>query len=61
MTRSSLESFSSLWRAYGGRLDESLDLVDPDCQVTLLDGAARLRGHARVRDALAAAPPPGRG
>ena len=56
MARSSLESFSSLWRAYGeGRLDESLDLVDPECEITLLAGGATLRGHEGVRDALAAA------
>ena len=56
MARSSLESFSSLWRAYGeGRLDESLDLVDPDCEIALLDGERAVRGHDGVRHALAAA------
>jgi ketosteroid isomerase-like protein len=55
MARSSLEAFSTLWRAYGeGRLDESLDLVDPDCEITL-DGASAVRGHDGVRESLAAA------
>ena len=56
MPRSSLEAFSALWRAYGeGRLGESLDLVDPDCEVTFADGSQTLRGHDGVRDRLAAA------
>jgi len=55
MARSSLEAFSTLWRAYGeGRLDESLDLVDPDCEITF-DGASAVRGHDGVRESLAAA------
>jgi len=56
MARSSLEAFQHLWRAYGeGRLDESLDLVDADCEVSLLDHAAPLHGRDGVRSALAAA------
>jgi ketosteroid isomerase-like protein len=55
MARSSLEEFQTLWHAYGeGRLDESLDLVDPDCEITLLDGAGPLRGRDGVRACLAA-------
>jgi ketosteroid isomerase-like protein len=55
MAGSSLEAFSTLWRAYGeGRLDESLDLVDPDCEISLVDGSP-LRGHDGVRSSLAAA------
>ena len=55
MDRSSLEAFETLWHAYGeGRLDESLELVDPDCEVSLLDGAGPLRGHDGVRGWLAA-------
>src|SRR3954470_4307996 len=56
MARSSLEAFSALWRAYGeGRLSDSLDLVDPECELTLLDGVGPVRGHDGVRDCLAAA------
>src|SRR3954469_21585660 len=56
MARSSLEAFSVLWRAYGeGRLSDSLDLVDPECELTLLDGVGPVRGHDGVRDCLAAA------
>src|SRR3954468_24375648 len=55
MPRSSLEAFSTLWRAYGeGRLDRSLDLVAEDCEVTLADGTTALQGHDGVRDWLAA-------
>jgi ketosteroid isomerase-like protein len=55
MARSSLEAFQTLWQAYGeGRLDESLDLVDPDCEITLLDEAGSLRGRDGVRAGLAA-------
>jgi ketosteroid isomerase-like protein len=56
MARSSLEAFSALWLAYGeGRLGRSLDLVDADCELILLDGAGPVRGHDGVRDCLAAA------
>jgi ketosteroid isomerase-like protein len=56
MARSSLEAFSALWRAYGeGRLDQSLDLVDPECEVTFADGSEPVRGHEGVRDRLTAA------
>jgi ketosteroid isomerase-like protein len=56
MGRSSLEAFSALWRAYGeGRLERSLDLVDPDCEITLVDGTGTVRGHEGVRACLAAA------
>jgi ketosteroid isomerase-like protein len=56
MARSSLEAFSALWRAYGeGRLGDSLDLVDPECELTLLDAVCPVRGHDAVRDRLAAA------
>src|SRR4051795_5239060 len=56
MARSSLEAFSALWRAYGeGRLGDSLHLVDPECELSLLDGVGPVRGHDGVRDCLAAA------
>jgi ketosteroid isomerase-like protein len=56
MARSSLEAFSALWRAYGeGRLGESLHLVHPECELSLLDGVGPVRGHDGVRDCLAAA------
>src|SRR3954453_17154445 len=61
MARSSLEAFSALWRAYGeGRLGESLHLVDPECELTLLDGVGPVRGHDGVRDCLAAGSARGR-
>jgi ketosteroid isomerase-like protein len=53
MARSSMATFSALWRAYGeGRLDRALHLVDPDCEFTLLDGAT-FHGHDGVREYLA--------
>jgi ketosteroid isomerase-like protein len=56
MARSSMAVFSALWRAYGeGRLDRSLHLVDPACEVTLPDGHATFRGHDGVRECLDAA------
>jgi ketosteroid isomerase-like protein len=56
MPGSSLEAFHRLWRAYGeGRLDRSLDLIDPDCELTLPDGRSAFRGHDGVREWLAAA------
>ena len=55
MSRSGLEAFSALWRAYGeGRLDRSLDLVAETCEVTCLDGTTALRGHDGVREWLTA-------
>jgi ketosteroid isomerase-like protein len=55
VSRSSLEAFSALWRAYGeGRLERSLDLVADDCVVTFLDGTTTLRGLDDVRSWLAA-------
>jgi ketosteroid isomerase-like protein len=55
MSRSSLEAFSALWRAYGeGRLDRSLDLVHPECVVLLLDRDRALHGHEGIRACLAA-------
>ena len=56
MPRSSLEAFSALWRAYGeGRLDRSMDLIDPDCEITFANAAPPLRGHDGVREWLATA------
>jgi ketosteroid isomerase-like protein len=53
MPRSSLAAFTTIWRAYGeGRLERSLDLLDPDCELVLLDGSTR-HGHDGVRDWLA--------
>jgi ketosteroid isomerase-like protein len=55
MDRSSLSAFSDLWRAYGeGRLERSLDLVDPECELPLPDGRRAFRGHEGVREWLAA-------
>jgi ketosteroid isomerase-like protein len=52
MPRSSMATFSALWRAYGeGRLDRSFHLVDPDCEITLADGRT-FRGHDGVRECL---------
>jgi ketosteroid isomerase-like protein len=56
MSRSSLAAFSDLWRAYGeGRLERSLDLIDPECELTLPDGRSTFRGHDGVREWLAVA------
>jgi len=56
VSRSSLAAFSALWRAYGeGRLERSLDLVDPECELTLPDGRSTFRGHDGVRTWLEAA------
>jgi ketosteroid isomerase-like protein len=56
MPRSSMATFSALWRAYGeGRLDRALHLVDPDCEFTLPDGRTTFRGHDGVRACLEAA------
>jgi ketosteroid isomerase-like protein len=56
MARSSIEAFSALWRAYGeGRLGESLDLIDAECELVLLDATRPVRGHDGLRAALAAA------
>jgi ketosteroid isomerase-like protein len=50
MPRSSLAAFTALWRAYGeGRLERSLDLVDGECELVLLDGESTVRGHDGVR------------
>ena len=50
MPQSSLEVFTELWRAYGeGRLERSLDLLDPECELVLLDGATTFRGHDGIR------------
>jgi hypothetical protein len=49
MSRSSLAAFSELWRAYGeGRLERSLDLVDPGCELTMVDGDRTYTGHDGV-------------
>jgi ketosteroid isomerase-like protein len=54
MARSSLETFSALWRAYGeGRLDRALDLLAADCEVTFIDGTTAVRGRDGVRQWLA--------
>ena len=51
MPRSSLAVFTALWRAYGeGRLERSLDLVDADCELVLLDAERTFRGHDGVRE-----------
>jgi ketosteroid isomerase-like protein len=55
MPRSSLAAFTAIWRAYGeGRLERSLDLVDAECELVLLDGHTTFHGQDGVRDWLAA-------
>ncbi|HEX2103326.1 MAG TPA: nuclear transport factor 2 family protein [Solirubrobacteraceae bacterium] len=50
MPRSSLAAFTELWRAYGeGRLERSLDLLDAECELVLLDGESTFRGHDGIR------------
>jgi ketosteroid isomerase-like protein len=52
--RSSLATFTALWRAYGeGRLERSLHLVDAQCEIVLLDGRTTYHGHDGVRRWLA--------
>ena len=42
--------FSRLWEAYGeGRLDEALDLIDPDCELRVSVTDHVYRGHDGVR------------
>ncbi|MEY2535839.1 MAG: hypothetical protein QOF29_3749 [bacterium] len=49
MSRSS-SSFAALWLAYAeGRLERSLDLVDGECDVTMLDGRT-YHGHDGLRE-----------
>src|SRR4051812_20835516 len=49
MPRSTSAAFAALWRAYSeGRLAHSLGLLDPECEVVLLDGR-HVRGHDGVR------------
>ena len=48
--RSSTAVFSRLWEAYGeGRLDEALDLIDPDCELRVSVTDHVYRGHDGVR------------
>ena len=48
--RSSTAVFSHLWEAYGeGRLDEALDLIDPDCELRVSVTDRVYRGHDGVR------------
>jgi ketosteroid isomerase-like protein len=50
----SLCAFSAIWRAYGeGRLERALDLVDPACEVIMLDGRRTYHGHDGLRQWLA--------
>jgi ketosteroid isomerase-like protein len=50
VSRSSLADFSALWRAYGeGRLERSLELVDPECELLAPDGHAAYAGPDGVR------------
>jgi ketosteroid isomerase-like protein len=52
--RSSLATFTALWRAYGeGRLERSLHLVDADCELVLLDGRTTYHGQEGVHRWLA--------
>ena len=54
MPRSSLATFTALWRAYGeGRVERSLHLVDDDCEIVLPDGRTTYRGHDGLRRWLA--------
>ena len=42
--------FSRLWEAYGhGRLDDALDLIDPDCTLQVSVSDRVYRGHDGVR------------
>lgn len=51
MARSSLATFSALWRAYGeGRLERCLHLVDPACEFVVLGGERTFRGHQGARE-----------
>jgi ketosteroid isomerase-like protein len=53
MPRSSLAVFTAIWRSYSeGRLERSLELIDGDCDLMLLDGSA-YHGHDGVRRWLA--------
>jgi ketosteroid isomerase-like protein len=53
MPPSSAASFSTLWRAYAeGRLERSLELIDPECLVVMVDGRT-YRGHDGLREWLA--------
>ena len=54
MSRSSITSFSALWRAYSeGRIERSLDLVDPACELVMLGGDRTYVGRDGVREWLA--------
>ena len=49
-----MATFAELWRAYSeGRLERSLDLVDPACEFVMLDGTRTYTGHDGVRAWLA--------
>src|SRR3954469_19479388 len=49
MSRSTSAAFESLWGGFAeGRLAHPLRLLDPECEVVLLDGR-RVRGHDGVR------------
>jgi hypothetical protein len=50
MARSSVVTFSALWRAYGeGRLERSLDLIDPECSLVTVEGRT-YHGHDGVTE-----------
>jgi ketosteroid isomerase-like protein len=50
MSRSSKETLSELWRAYSeGRLARALDLLDPECELTMLDGEHTYTGRDGAR------------
>jgi ketosteroid isomerase-like protein len=50
MSRSSKAALSELWRAYSeGRLEHALDLLDPDCEITMPDGEGTYAGRDGVR------------
>jgi ketosteroid isomerase-like protein len=47
---SSRAVFTRLWEAYGqGRLDDALDLIDPDCELRVSVADRTYRGHDGVR------------
>ena len=49
-SRSSRAVFTRLWEAYGqGRLDDALDLIDPDCELRVSVTDRTYRGHDGVR------------
>jgi ketosteroid isomerase-like protein len=50
MSLSGKAALAELWRAYSeGRLARALDLLDPECEITMLDGEHTYAGRDGVR------------